>query len=387
MDIKKIRSIDKYCGVPICFFLTLVRKILPEVQKKRKRKRVLLLILSEMGATVLALPMINELKDRYHAEKLALVTFDIHAEALKRLHVFSSLTIYPLSTKNVGSFIFSAVTLFIQKIIGRFDCVFDLEIFSRCSAVLSYMSCAPTRIGFSNGTSEGVYRGSLHTHSVVLNQYTHMSNNFLSLVTQIDSSPTSLAYIKERIECRTPLSFEVRTEGEKNLFQKTYLANCENKKVIILNPGLEDNLPIRCWPVASYNELIRKVNARGDACVVVIGRGNAAFITGEYSDLTNVLSVYDIVTLMHCAKLFISHDSGLVHIASLTPLVTIAFFGPETPLLYGPSSERAHILYAHYACSPCLNSTNHRYSRCDKNRCVSDVSVNEVYGCIEKYLV
>ncbi len=60
----------------------------------------------------------------------------------------------------------------------------------------------------------------------------------------------------------------------------------------------------------------------------------------------------------------------------------IVFFGPETPALYKPLTDRATVLYAGFACSPCVSAFNQRRSVCDNNRCLQDIPVETVYTTV-----
>jgi len=97
-------------------------------------------------------------------------------------------------------------------------------------------------------------------------------------------------------------------------------------------------------------------------------------------DLTGYTkSIRELLMLFHTAHLLITNDGGPGHFASLTPIRTLVFFGPETSLLYGPLGEKAHILESHIACSPCLSAYNHRQTFCDgDNQCLQRIAPEPV---------
>ncbi|MCX5839466.1 MAG: glycosyltransferase family 9 protein, partial [Deltaproteobacteria bacterium] len=65
--------------------------------------------------------------------------------------------------------------------------------------------------------------------------------------------------------------------------------------------------------------------------------------------------------------------------AVLTPIKSILFHGPETPVLYGPLSDKVHVFYRSLSCSPCLTAYNHRNSPCDgDNVCLKSIQPEEV---------
>ncbi len=95
---------------------------------------------------------------------------------------------------------------------------------------------------------------------------------------------------------------------------------------------------------------------------------------------------FELIGLYNIADVLITNDSGPVHFSSLTDIKTFAFFGPETPKLYGPLGENCRVFYSNYACSPCVSAFNHRKSPCSDNRCLKAISVMEVYNEVKQIL-
>ena len=106
----------------------------------------------------------------------------------------------------------------------------------------------------------------------------------------------------------------------------------------------------------------------------------------RFIDLAGRTSMEDLLDLFSVSDLFISHDSGPVHFASLTRINMVVLFGPETPVCYAPLSPNATVLYSNFACSPCVSAYNHRSSACDNNKCLQAIRVEDVYGAASKYL-
>jgi len=98
-------------------------------------------------------------------------------------------------------------------------------------------------------------------------------------------------------------------------------------------------------------------------------------------DLTGYTrTIMELITLLHFGSLLITNDGGPGHFASLTPIPSIIFFGPETPALYGPLSEKAVSFYEPLPCSPCVTAYNHRESPCDGNNvCLKAIHPEEVF--------
>jgi len=90
---------------------------------------------------------------------------------------------------------------------------------------------------------------------------------------------------------------------------------------------------------------------------------------------------------MHASALLITNDGGPSHFATVTPIQTMVFFGPETGKLYGPLGHRTIILESGIACSPCLTAYNHRLTFCDgDNQCLKRIAPDPVLAQALQYL-
>jgi ADP-heptose:LPS heptosyltransferase len=94
----------------------------------------------------------------------------------------------------------------------------------------------------------------------------------------------------------------------------------------------------------------------------------------------------ELLVLDCLADLLVTNDSGPAHFATLTPIEVIALFGPETPALFGARTARTHILWKSLPCSPCVSAMNNRLSRCNDNRCMTSITVDEVAALACKLL-
>jgi len=97
-------------------------------------------------------------------------------------------------------------------------------------------------------------------------------------------------------------------------------------------------------------------------------------------DLTGYTrSIRELLMLFHACHLLVTNDGGPGHFASLTPIRTLVFFGPETGRLYGPLGPRATVFESGAACAPCLSAYNHRNTFCDgDNQCLKRIAPGPV---------
>jgi ADP-heptose:LPS heptosyltransferase len=271
------------------------------------------------------------------------------------------------------------------------DVVIDCELFSRISSLMSFFSGAPVRVGFTPHTQEGLYRGSFVNHAIPYNPYQHISKQFLSLVDALDANtmPRNKAAPIRELPSDTQLAvpFEVQ---ELQAYRDKMLADhpaLKGKKNVLIYAG-GGILPERAWPAAHYAQVARGLCQAGHAVGLIGLRDDAQLardlqtqISNEFCvDLTGYTrSIRELLMLFHAADLLITNDGGPGHFASLTPIHTLVFFGPETGRLYGPLGPRAQVLESGLACSPCLSAYNHRETFCDgDNQCLKRIAADPV---------
>jgi ADP-heptose:LPS heptosyltransferase len=271
------------------------------------------------------------------------------------------------------------------------DVVIDCELFSRISSIFSWLSGAPVRVGFHRHTQEGLYRGSFINRRVPYNPYRHLSQQFLAMVSAIESSASPATKDAPHVEVSAPppvvFPAEELQQTTAQLFQDFPVL--EGKKLVLVYPG-GGILPIRAWPFENYLALCRSLLDDGYA-IGVIGMSDdkplAQTLVARCQNENCVSlagytrSVRHLLALFNHASLLVTNDGGPGQFAALTPMPTLVFFGPETPALYSPLAGNIHCLYEALPCSPCLTAYNHRASACDgDNQCLKRIGVERVLG-------
>jgi 3-deoxy-D-manno-octulosonic-acid transferase/heptosyltransferase-1 len=83
-------------------------------------------------------------------------------------------------------------------------------------------------------------------------------------------------------------------------------------------------------------------------------------------------TLQELACLISKARLFVTTDSGPMHIAAAVGTPVVALFGPTAPWRTGPYTDRARIVRTQAPCSPC-------YKReCDSMICMNEITVDEV---------
>ena len=389
LTIDRQRWLDRVVGPPLCRLLTLLHRVRRDDEPPREMRRILVILLSEMGAVVLAGPMFDRLRERYPSAELFVLCSEQNRDALDLLDIVARDHVVVVRSGSVAGFAVDTVRAMRRLRQLRLDAVLDLELFARASAILAGLSGAKVRVGFHRHTQEGLYRGDFFNRPVLYNPYQHIARQFVTLADAIHSStmPAGKELTGTDALRLPPLLLQPgELDAARDRLRRTH-PSIGDRPMVFLSPGAGP-IPVRAWPVSSFSRVAQEMVARGFAVAIVglaADRPLAAAIQSECPgpfcvDLTGYTgSVREFTVLLHLGALLITNDSGPGHFASLTPVPTIVLFGPETPTLYGSLSPRAVNLHKPLSCSPCLTAYNHRRSPCDgDNVCLKSISPEEV---------
>lgn len=378
--------------MPICAFFSLIdrlRNILGVNAKPSAPRRILVILLSEMGSLVLAHPMFVRLKQQYPDASLHIMLFGKNREVLDLLGVLPEENVLTIDDRSLKGFALDSIGAIRRMRSPGFDVVIDCELFSRVSSIFSWLSGAPVRVGFHRHTQEGLYRGSFINRPVMYNPYRHLSQQFLTMVAAIESHAVPTVKGLPATDVAEPPVL-VFNEGELQQVAAQLHADfpaLKEKKLVLVYPG-GGILPIRAWPLENYNRLCADLLDDGYAIGVIglkedkpFGQAVVAHCRNSCCvDLTGYTkSVRHLLAIFHHASLLVTNDGGPGQFAALTPIPSLVFFGPETPLLYGSLSKNSYCFYSSLSCSPCLTAYNHRNSPCDgDNQCLKQISTGQV---------
>ena len=393
MNIAAAQWIDFWLGVPLCFLLSLVDKAASPFRQRKPStppRKILFVKLSELGATVLAYPLLMEVKKKYPGCEIFFLTFERNRPIFK---------IVPGVVPDSNVFLiredFKALPWDALRAIRKLrklgvDTVFDLEFFSRVSAILSYLCGAARRVGFDRYHFEGLYRGGLLTHRIPYNPLVHVTKNYLALLQNLDAPENHRPQISFEIDPDTiPLpSYSPDAETRQQLLSKLQSRGIDpaRHRIFLMNAG-EGMLPLREWPVENFLTVANFILEDPAHWIVMVGTDGASeksewlksqIKNDRFISLVNQTSLRELMELFHLSRGLIANDCGLAHLAMLTPLRKYVFFGPESPQIFGPLGKNNVVFYSHWPCSPCLSAFNHRKSDCTENVCLKVIEPQQV---------
>jgi len=325
--------------------------------------KILVRVPNWIGDSILARPAIESIADSFPEAELWLSA----GEWVKDL--FSSdgkiAGVVPLSpANNIKSFRAAARKLRAQR--------FDIGILltnSFGSALLFLLAGIPQRWGYaSDGRRLLLTRAVRSTDRDVTR---HQVQYYLDLITGLG------------LKARPPGLLLTVPEEEKERTRRFLeeLGVDQRRPLLILSPGASYG-PAKRWPASRFAALASLFQERKDAAVLVIGSAAESDIAAAISHslikkpfvLTGKTTLSQLKGLISLAHLFVSNDSGPMHLANALRVPVVGIFGPTDPAVTGPFEQPAAVVKEDVPCWPCS------YRKCPyDHRCMMRIDPEEVY--------
>jgi len=396
MSPNKMRFIDRWVGIPVSFFASLIlilnRKFFP-YSNITSPDTILFTCIAEMGALFVSHPAVISAKNKFPETRILFITGSGGGEVLKIMG-FNEDDIFEINTNSFSTILKDCYR--IKKEFKQFKNVYNivLEPFTRFSHLIGFWLGVDRMSGCHPFNAEGGYLGNLITHPVIYNPHLHASQQFVSLVEGISNIKGEEPSSKIKIfnQTRNRARFKALSQ-EKLVLKEKILQICpplKNKKWIILNCNASDIVPLRKWPLSRFSEVGKRLlNYKNELGIILTGTKSerkACEILIKKLDSSKALnlagqtSFRELLILYDMSLLLISNDSGPVHFASSTNIKILALFGPENPSIFGPLSPKSKNLYLNLSCSPCVSPLNQKKSECSDNICMKSITSDWVYN-------
>ena len=137
------------------------------------------------------------------------------------------------------------------------------------------------------------------------------------------------------------------------------------------------------WP--HFNELAKTLKNFFGCTIVLVGHGKELHeVDKKYVDYNYVgeLSITETAKVLQQVDLFVTTDSGNMHIADALQTPLIALFGGTYLSKNRPVSRRSLVLRVGYPCQPCQGKE--AFNTCKDYKCMKDLTVGEVMHTARK---
>jgi heptosyltransferase-2 len=339
-------------------------------------KNILVMRYRFIGDTVLTIPFLRNLRYAEPQAHIAWMVAPGSSDVVKgvpyvdEMIYWDPLTIHADSRGTHRTVL--AKIAFLKDLRRRnFDTVYVLKR-SLSSAVIAWLSGAPRRIGFD---TEG--RGFLLTRRVPYRLDRHEVKNFLAVLKADGIS------VKDDF-------LEIWTSPE----EEDHIAHMLSDAGVISSERIAAIHPFsaviqRGWPMDNFADLSKRLGSEGNFRTVVVGGPGDIetfsavrhLFENRAIDLVGKCSLRDTIALLKRCSLFVGNDSGIMHLAAAAKTPLVALFGPQSPVKFGPWSDKAKVIYKGMACSPCKQKF---FSECEPSvrmrpACMEAISVDEVF--------
>lgn len=245
------------------------------------------------------------------------------------------------------------------------------------AALITWLAGIPRRIGFDTDGRRLLLTHPVHRTREV--KSIHQTGYYLTMLKGAGLKTGSP-------ELALELGAEDRYRAEKRLAQ---FGIPKQRKLIGINPSATFG-PTKQWFPERFAALADRLQATFDAAIVlfggpgdrVLGDRIAAAMQKPPIDLCGRTRLGEAMALIAACDLFITNDSGLMHVAAALKVPLIAIFGSTNPVTTGPLSTSSRVVKSQIECAPCLKP------QCPLGHmnCMRNISVDMVFSVAEKML-
>ncbi len=239
------------------------------------------------------------------------------------------------------------------------------------SALVPYFASIPVRTGFRGEWRYGLLNDIRPFDAELLDQTV---KRFVAL--GIDRAETALPSIDNP---------SLQVDGENRAETLGRFGLNTDADIVALMPGAEFG-PAKRWPLKNFADLASRLarvgvtvwvlgsakeRELGDAILTSIDRPGARNLCGE-------TSLAEVADLLSAARVAVTNDSGLMHMAAAVPTQVIALFGSSSPIFTPPLTRTKRVFYLNLECSPCFQ----RDCPLGHFRCMRELSVDAVSSAV-----
>jgi heptosyltransferase-2 len=350
--------------------ISLLKEVKQLILKKNKKlpqqgiNNILVRGTNWIGDAILTLPAIASIRATYPHAHIAILVKPWVADIYKLFSAVDEVIIYE-DKYDTPAGVFRLATMLKNR---NFDAAILLQNAIE-AAIIAFMARIPLRAGF------------LLTHSVKRTKEirkVHQIEYYLEIV-------KTLGCVSVDREMR--LETMINPHDAQNIVQK-YIPET-NKPIIGIAPGATYG-PAKKWFPERFAAVADMLSDSFPLQGIILG-SKADWETAEEvrkvarTKLINIAGKTNLREAIHLISqccLFLSNDSGLMHIAGALNIPTVAIFGSTNPVTTSPAGNKTIVVHQDVDCSPCLEET------CPTDfRCMKLISVENVFMAAQNILI
>jgi heptosyltransferase-2 len=327
-------------------------------------ERVLIRGTNWIGDVVMTLPALAAIRMTWPVAKLFVLAKPWVAEVYRRSSDVDEVILFEEPGRHAG--IGGKWRLAAELRRYRFDCAILLQNAIE-AAIIARLAGIPFRAGYN---TDG--RGFLLTHSVGRTSAirgVHQIDYYIEMVRALGCLPAGRSVHLRRDD-----------NGVSEKFFNEWGIRTGHP-LIGLAPGAAFG-PAKKWYPERFAAVVDRLIDDTGAQAILFGSGGDRESTTEVRknarhpliDIAGRTNLGEAIALISRCDLFISNDTGLMHIAGALGIPMIAIFGSTNPKTTSPTGEANIVIHRDVPCSPCLKPI------CPTDfRCMDLIGVDEVY--------
>jgi len=337
--------------------------------------KILLTRTDRIGDVVLSTPAIKAVRDKYPDAHIAFMVRPYAKDLVDGNPCLNEVIIYDKYGKHKN--IFSTINFALGLRKKKFDIAIMLHPTSRVH-LISYIAGIPKRIGFDRKLSFLLTKKIPHTKQ---EGNKHEVEYTLDLLKGLNIENCDK-------ELFVPIH-ENDIESVEKLLGEYHVG--EGVPLVAVNPGA--SCKSKKWAPDNFANVSDKLAKKYKARIIIVSDDANMKSASAVSDkmkyepvnFAGKTTVGELSALLSKCRLFISNDSGPVHIATAVDTPVISIFGRKDPGLspkrWGLWSKKSAVLHKDVGCDPCL-----AHNCKIEFKCLNSVTSEEVLSIAEKFL-
>lgn len=320
-------------------FFKLYSLIVSQPSKKDPIENIAIFSTTGLGDTLWATPALKVLKTQNPNCKITLLTSAVGKEVLLNNPYIDEVIVYSL---------FSFFNLFFHLKEKKFDAILIFHASQRKIFILAKLLNPYYLVGTMGRSKDLDF---LLTHKVLTHSKEHEIVRRLKLLEAIHVHST------EKPTLELFITDEERQEAD-HFLRSHHIG--KNERLIGVQMGSKD--PFKRWPKEYFESVLEKLQHKYPHKIILTGAMNEAKLVKSTAKLIpHSLPIYGqislrcMIAIIEKMDLFLTNDTGPMHLAFAMNIPTIALFSPTHPENCGPlHAKNAFIEYAPRCCFPCL---------------------------------
>jgi len=195
-----------------------------------------------------------------------------------------------------------------------------------------------------------------------------------------------------------PIELQLPLTPQDYTFAREYLSCIENEKILVGMHAWSTELKEmwrKCWDSRHFASLIDSLHSEGGVQVLLFEGPHDRKVNEKILGQTKFppivirgTTLRESAALIERCHVFITNDSGLMHVAAAVKTPTVAIFGPTSPIRLHPYKVDHVIVWKNLSCSPCfVYSSKPLTCIWGDFRCLEWIGVEEVKGAMERLIL